>query len=571
MAPASSPAVSRGRRPTRGARHAWRLVLLVALAARVGGQAPAQPEPADDPLGRRTPRGTVTSFVRTVGRGDFTTAERYLQLTPAQRLDADALARGLAELMDRHFTQSLVTISLQPSGTLNDGLAPDRERVGRLAFADMSVDIVLVRVNDPEAGQIWLFSSETLAQVPARVGSIDSTWIERLMPDRFVRTTLLGYSIAQWIVLAAALGVPFVLLLVGSHGAMAVARRTLRNPGRRASVESWYTAVRWPLVVALTVSLAMAVVPLLGIPLRFRFADLRVSLALLVVALAWLMRRVLTRAMAQALELMSGRNQTGRRSLALLAERAGKVVITLMAIFGILAIFGVDTRTALAGVGIGGVAVAFGAQRTVENFLGGIFLLSDKALAVGDTCCISNRVGVVEDISLRSVRLRTVEQSLLSVPAGALSQSGVENFSTREKILARSTLRLRYGTTTDQVGAVLDRIRTLLAENPRIETRTSHIRLVDFGVQAIELELFAYVLTSDWPTFLSVRENLLLQVGAIVESSGTGFAQPAPPPARKAPRRRPSEPGPVHYAGDHGMDCFGLIRLPDSSFGGSRP
>lgn len=172
------------------------------------------------------------------------------------------------------------------------------------------------------------------------------------------------------------------------------------------------------------------------------------------------------------------------------------------------------------------MAIALGAQRSVENLLGGVFLLTDRALAVGDTCSIADRLGVVEDITMRSVRLRTLEQTLLSVPAGVLAQSSVENFATRDKILVLSTLRLRYDTTAAQLRQVLGRIRGLLEERPEIEKETARIRLVDFGVYAIELELFAYLLTPDFSKFLALREELLLQVAAIVESSGSGFARP---------------------------------------------
>jgi MscS family membrane protein len=202
------------------------------------------------------------------------------------------------------------------------------------------------------------------------------------------------------------------------------------------------------------------------------------------------------------------------------------VLIIVVAVFSILNIAGVDTKTALAGVGIGGIAIALGAQKTVENLLGGVFLLSDKALAVGDTCSISNRVGTIEDITLRSVRLRTPEQTLLSIPAGILAQANIENFATRGKILVQTTLRLRYGTTAEQLRSVLDRIYQLLRENSSFEAETARIRLVDFGASAIELEVFAYVLTSDALKFLAVREDLLLQIASIVESSGSGFAQP---------------------------------------------
>ena len=210
----------------------------------------------------------------------------------------------------------------------------------------------------------------------------------------------------------------------------------------------------------------------------------------------------------------------------LLGERLLKAFVVVVAVFAILTIFGVNTKTALAGLGIGGVALALGAQRTVENLLGGVFLLSDRVIAVGDLCSISNRLGWVEDITLRSVRLRTLDQTLVSVPAGVLAQAGIENFATRQKILVQTTLRLRYGTSVDQLRRILDSVRALLAQHPKIETGTSRIRLVNFGDRAVELELFAYVLTADFPEFLAVREEVLLQIAATVEASGSGFAQP---------------------------------------------
>jgi MscS family membrane protein len=254
-------------------------------------------------------------------------------------------------------------------------------------------------------------------------------------------------------------------------------------------------------------------------------------------ALAW---RFLALAFQQARTMAQRRGQSNFRSLLFLAERVCKTLIVMVAVFAMLALAGVDTTTALAGVGLGGVAVALGAQKSVENLLGGVFLLTDRALAVGDTCSISNRVGVVEDITMRSVRLRTMEQTLLSVPTGILSQSTVENFATRNKIPVQSTLRLQYGTTADQLRHVLLDIHTLLAEHPEIETETARIRLVDFGLRAIELELFAYVLTSDALKFFAVREDLLLHIATIVESSGTSFARPTiisqEPMTSRAPR-----------------------------------
>jgi MscS family membrane protein len=513
----------------------WAASLLIGVAApataQTGGRN-SQPPPAEapkeatDPFGRHTPRGTITGFELAVHKGDFVTAARHLQLTQAQRPNTERLARDLTDLIDRFYAEPITALSDRPEGVADDGLPLNRERVV-LTIAGKPIDIELVRVKDAEAGQVWLIASQSLAQVPAlHRSAADDTWFERVMPPALVAWTVFGVSVAQWIGWAATIVVPLLLLWLLTAVFTAVARRNIADPVRRRLFESWHDGLRWLVVLVITLGIHGAFLPVLGFSLRFRYTYGRVLLAVVVVLVAWTLSRFLALSLEHTRVMAQRRGQAGIRSLLLLAERVCKALIVLVAIFLLLTIGGVDTTTALAGVGLGGVALALGAQKSVENLLGGVFLLTDNALAVGDTCSISNRVGVVEDVTLRSVRLRTVEQTLLSVPAGILSQSNVENFATRNKILVQSMLRLQYGTTSDQLRLILSRIRLLLEEHADIETDSSRIRLVDFGVQAIELELFAYVLTADYVKFLSVREELLLQIAKIVESSGVAFAQP---------------------------------------------
>ena len=505
------------------------LALTHTLLAQIPGAASAatvQQEQLPDPLGRATPRGTIAAFIRAVDRDDFVAAARYMQVSESQRRNTTALARDLKSLMDRFFSEAVTSISDSPDGELDDGVPIDHERVGPLTIGESKTDITLVRVTDPQVGRIWLIASETLAQIPALRGSVRQTWIERTMPHALLRRELFGISLAHWIVFVAALAIPFVLLALLGSVFIVLAGRISRNPARRRNLEQWYAVTRWPAIIVLTIAIQLSAIRVLGFPLAFRIANAHVGVVTAVIALTWLVRRVLTLGFARARSMVWGKDSTSTQSLMLLGERLIKVLVLVVAAITILTIVGVNTRAALAGLGIGGVALALGAQKTVENLLGGVFLLSDRALAVGDTCSISNRVGVVEDITLRSVRLRTMEQTLLSIPAGTLSQSNVENFATRGKILAQTTVRVRYGTTAEQLGSILTATRRLLAENPKIETAPSRVRLVNFGDRAVEIELFAYILTTDFLEFLAIREDLLLQVVAIVDASGSGFAQP---------------------------------------------
>jgi MscS family membrane protein len=284
--------------------------------------------------------------------------------------------------------------------------------------------------------------------------------------------------------------------------------------------------MRWPAIAVLTLGAHLLLMPQLGFSLSFRLAYRHVSFIVAVFAVAWLAWRFITESFALALYIAQRRGEASMRSLLMLAERVTKVIIVLVAAFALLTIVGVDTTTALAGLGLGGIAVALGAQKSVENLLGGVFLVTDKVLAVGDTCAISGRTGVIEDITLRSVRLRTNEQSLLSIPAGVLSQANIENFATRRKILVQTVLRLDYATTAAEIDVVLQQLRAMLLEQEDVERDTARARLVNLGTQAIEIELFAFISTGDYGEFLAARERVLLKAAAIVEGTGRGFARP---------------------------------------------
>jgi MscS family membrane protein len=210
----------------------------------------------------------------------------------------------------------------------------------------------------------------------------------------------------------------------------------------------------------------------------------------------------------------------------ILLQRLTRIGLLIIATLVTLSLFGVDVRTALAGLGIGGLAIVLGAQKTLENLIGGISLLMDKAVRVGDVCRIGDQVGKVEDIGLRSLKLRTLDQNLLVVPNGSLAQMEFQNLTRRSKLLINQTFSLRIETQANQLRFVLDRIQALLDDNPAIEAGTSRIRVTNFVGAAFQFELFAYGLTGDWPQLTLIRQDLILKIAEIVEGAGTGFAAP---------------------------------------------
>jgi MscS family membrane protein len=188
---------------------------------------------------------------------------------------------------------------------------------------------------------------------------------------------------------------------------------------------------------------------------------------------------------------------------------------------------GIPAYGVVAGLGVGGLAIALAAQPTIENLIGGFSLFADKPVRVGDLCRCGEDEGTVEAIGLRSTRIRGLDRTLTTIPNAALAKLAIENFSERDRILIQTTIGVRYETSLEQLRFLLATIRELLMTHPRIHKETARARLVGFGESSLDIELFAFATTRDRIEFLSIREDILLRVMELVEQSGTALAYPS--------------------------------------------
>ena len=185
---------------------------------------------------------------------------------------------------------------------------------------------------------------------------------------------------------------------------------------------------------------------------------------------------------------------------------------------------GVPVYGIVAGLGIGGVAIALAAQPTVENLLGGLSLFADKPLRVGDVCEYGDAVGTVEAIGLRSARIRGADRTLTTIPNAALAKMPIVNLTRRDRMLIQAVIGLRYETNPEQLRCVLVKLREMLLGHPRVDPDPARARFIGFGASSLDIEVFAYVMTRDWAEFLGIQEDILLRVMDIVEQGGVAFA-----------------------------------------------
>jgi MscS family membrane protein len=487
---------------------------------------PATAQPSPDPLGRDTPSGTVFGFLQNTQAHNYSVAAQYLQLPASKRqAQGEELATQLKDVLDQSYEGSVRRISNLPDGNPQDGVAPDRQELGMLTAGDLEANLTLVRVNDANGKKIWLFSAETMAKVPDLYSQLEVHQVETRLPSFLITHQLAGLVIWQW--LSILLAIPASMIVGWLLVRLIRFPRVLWLRYRKRPKAAIWAAIDTPLWLSLSVWIHSVIITRLHLPLLPRHYYSIVAGVMFIAAASWLLWRILQQILRKLRQRAIYAGRAGTGSLMLLGERILKAVIFVIAIFAMLSALGFNTSTALAGVGIGGIAIAFAAQKTLENLFGGISVLGDEVIRVGDVLRIGDRTGTVEDISLRSTRLRTVERTELAIPNGTLATINIENLTRRDKMLFTTKIGLRSETTADHLRYVLAQVRKLLYEHPKVETQGARVRFVAFDSSALTFEIFCYILTRDAAEFMAVQEDLLLWIMDIVESSGTGMAYPS--------------------------------------------
>ena len=467
----------------------------------------------------------MLGFLKAAQSGDYSIAAQYLQLSSTHReAEGERIAAQLKfDLDNANFSGNLSRYN-QPEGIPQESVPLGRQRLGTLSSGDVEVDIDVVRVSDPTAGKIWLISAETLARVSELYDQVEARHVENRLPAVLVKHQVAGMPLWQWLalILAAPLAAAVGWVLVA---AVAVPVRWFARRRGQMDVANWrsVSAPAWLLTGTL---LHQAFTFYLKMPLLLRHYYFRVTSIALILSVTWIAWRAVHWSLQRVRQRALAHGHAGTGSLMLLGERMLKAVIFILGILAVLGNLGFNMSAALAGLGIGGLAIGFGAQRTIENLFGGVSVLGDEVFRVGDVCRIGDRTGVVEDIGLRSTRIRTEERTLLAIPNGTVATINLENLSRRDKILFKTTLGLRPETKADHVRYVLSELRRLLYSHPKVETKTARVRLTDIAGSSLSIEVLAYILTLDFGEFTAVREDILLRMMDIVEDAGSGLALP---------------------------------------------
>lgn len=354
--------------------------------------------------------------------------------------------------------------------------------------------------------------------------------LPRLFPPALRESGPQGLAWWQWLTAALFLAVGILLgRLLG-----ALTKRLLHRLARRTATtvdERWIQSIS----PALTACWATAIVRLLLPWLELGEAAHRLAAtwigAASVVAVFWLLWRSIDTVVELVIERSWAAGNASARSMLMVGGNLLKAGIMVTGAVSTAAAFGYPVTTVVAGLGIGGIAFAFGAQKTVENLFGSIALAADQPFRVGDLVKVEDVVGNVEHIGTRSSRIRTADRTIVTIPNGRLADARIESFAPRDRLRLGTTITLAYDTTEPQVRQVLGGIEHVMRAHPLVWPEVVVAKLANLGTTTIDIEILCWFQTTDYDAFRAARQDVLLGIMRVVEDAGARFAQlpPAPP------------------------------------------
>lgn len=492
----------------------------------------AAEEPADE-LGRSTPRGTIKGFLKAVVEENYVDAAQFLDLGALSRTEktrAATYAQNLQRILDKQgWINPDGNLSDHAEGKKDDGLEPNFDEVGTLRASSGNTPILVERITGPNNQQIWLISPDLVEKIPEMSRGLEDTYADKLMIGQLDSFKIYGTGIGHWILM---LGLYVVAYMISGFLVRAIIRLVRRffrhrNAAKTPSEKHLIDEFETPLRLYAMVWIASLSAAFMGVSLIVRHSFMPISTVIAWIAIGLFFWRLADLAVSLFERRMAAKERYSLTSALAFARRGLKFISVIIIVILVLSSFGVDVTAGLAALGIGGIALALGAQKTLENFIGSLSIIADQPFHVGDFCKIGEVSGTVEDIGMRSTRLRTNDRTLVTIPNGDLSSQRIENFARRTRFLINKSFVLRYDSTTPQIRKFMALCNDIFKTQDKIVKEGTMVRFLGFVDNGHQIQFWANVNTGDYNEYVAVQADIFLQVIDAAWACGLYFAIPS--------------------------------------------
>ncbi len=480
------------------------------------------PNTPHDKFNRGTPQGTMKGLASAFDNYDFELATQYMDfrnLPAGITDDHQELARKLQIIANRTIWVDMERISNNPKGDLDDELPKYREYIATLDTPDGQLPILLQKIPRDKGVYVWKVSNKTVAQIPKLYkyyghGKIGD-WFSRQLPSFH----FLNMHLWQWVMLLIIGTIAYFTAWGITAGLNLVFWRTDSpiHTRRRLFVAR---PGRFLLMVLIVRSLFDYIHPSLQARAIYDAGTL------MIIAVAWITAGVIGLAFGRLGDRMQASGSNNASLLLRPATTAVKVTVFLFAVIIWLDNMGFEVTTLVAGLGVGSIAVALASKRSLENLIGAITLYTAQPVKVGDFCKFGATVGTIEEVGLRSTKIRTLTRSIVTIPNAIFVDMELENFSEIDQRPFHRRIHLRLDTTPDQLRYILIELQQMLYSHQGLDAESASARLMEIGEYAVDIEVRVNTIATERAEFLKIAEDIQLRMLDIVKKAGADLTTP---------------------------------------------
>ena len=476
----------------------------------------------EDDYDRGVPRSSVKRFLEAGKDGDFESAAQHLDLRNLPREMRNAkgteLARELKIILDRSLWIELDLLSDHPEGYENDGLPSYRDLLGQIETEKKTYTLLLQRVPRGDGVSVWKVSNVTVAKIPelyelAGYGPFGD-FLSGFIPE----VEFFGTYLWQWVGIIIIMVFAYLILIPLNWFAVFLINKKKKRPQVTLYVKGPLRFFVWVLIITSLKDLLSPTVALQAV--------MQAS-TLTVIAIAWVMVRSFDIYIEYHIHKLEEKDKPG--VIVLLRPLTNVVRILIIVVAGLVWLdnIGYDVTALMAGLGVGGIAIALAAQAIFADIIGTLILLMSRPVRVGDFFRFGNTLGTLEETGLRATRIRTLDNTVVIVPNGEFSKLHLENYTLRENVWFHPKISLPYETTKDQISKIASGIENMLRNHSEVLDEPIQVFFTEIGDYSHNIDVFSYVATGDYGKYKEIAHELNIAIMDIVEKAGARLALPS--------------------------------------------